>query len=178
MSGAIVTSPAPTTLNLREGRFARFEPIKWWKQSVLSEARVLVIGAGALGNEVIKNLALLGVGNIAVADMDRIEESNLSRSVLFRMSDEGQLKSDVAAKTAREIYPAIRAHALNGNVLADLGLGWFRWANIVVGALDNREARLFTNSACARVNRPWIDGGIDVLTGIVRRIRSAQNRVL
>jgi adenylyltransferase/sulfurtransferase len=163
-----VTSSTATTLNLKEGRFARFEPIKWWKQSVLSDARILVIGAGALGNEVIKNLALLGIGNIAVADMDRIEESNLSRSVLFRMSDEGELKANVAARTAKEIYPAIRTHALNGNVLADLGLGWFRWANVVIGALDNREARLFVNSACARVNRPWIDGGIDVLNGIVR----------
>jgi adenylyltransferase/sulfurtransferase len=47
-------------------------------------------------------------------------------------------------------------------------LGWIRWANVVIGALDNREARVFLNSACARVGRPWIDGGIDVLQGIVR----------
>jgi molybdopterin/thiamine biosynthesis adenylyltransferase len=164
----VVTATDATTLSLREGRFARFAPIKWWKQSILSEARILVIGAGALGNEVVKNLALLGIGNIAIADMDRIEESNLSRSVLFRMSDEGQLKAEVAAKIAREIYPDTRTNVLNGNVLADLGLGWFRWANVVIGALDNREARLFVNSACARVNRPWIDGGVDVLNGIVR----------
>jgi adenylyltransferase/sulfurtransferase len=58
--------------------------------------------------------------------------------------------------------------ALVGNVLSDVGLGWFRWADVVVGALDNREARVFVNAASARVGRPWIDGGIGVLDGIVR----------
>ncbi len=155
-------------LCLREGRFARFEAIPWWDQSRLARSRVLVVGAGALGNEVIKNLALLGVGSLAVADMDRIEESNLTRSVLFRASDEGQPKAVAAARAARELYPKTNAIPLVGNVLADLGLGWFRWAEAVVGALDNREARLFVNQACARTGRPWIDGGIEVLGGVVR----------
>jgi adenylyltransferase/sulfurtransferase len=52
--------------------------------------------------------------------------------------------------------------------MAELGLGYFRWADVVIGALDNREARVFVNSACARTGRPWIDGGIDVLHGVVR----------
>jgi len=111
------------SLDLSEGRFSRFQQIRWWKQSVLSEARILVVGAGALGNEVLKNLALLGVGNVAVIDMDRIEASNLSRSVLFRETNEGELKSTVAARVAKEIYPAMNVHALVGNVLADVGLG-------------------------------------------------------
>ncbi|MBN1673664.1 MAG: ThiF family adenylyltransferase [Kiritimatiellae bacterium] len=151
-----------------EGRFARFRAIEWWDQARLRRARVLVIGAGALGNEVIKNLALLGVGQLVIVDMDRIELSNLSRSVLFRESDAGGAKSECAARAAQSLYPAMRVSAIVGNVLADVGLGHFRWADVVVGALDNREARVFVNSACARVGRPWIDGGIDVLTGIVR----------
>jgi adenylyltransferase/sulfurtransferase len=57
---------------------------------------------------------------------------------------------------------------LVGNVLSDVGLGYFRWAHVVVGAVDNREARVFVNRACAQVGRPWIDGGIEVLSGIVR----------
>ena len=72
----------PTALTLTEGRFARLEAIEWWDQSLLRNARILVVGAGALGNEIIKNLALLGVGNVIIVDMDRIELSNLSRSVL------------------------------------------------------------------------------------------------
>ena len=130
--------------------------------------RVLVVGAGALGNEVLKNLALLGVGEVVVADLDTVELSNLSRSVLFRESDEGTSKAECAAKAMRQIYPDMKVRPLNCNVLAELGLGWFHWADVVVGALDNREARVFVNAACAQVGRPWFDGGIEVLQGIVR----------
>lgn len=158
------------TVNLseKEGRFARLEAIEWWDQARLARARVLVVGAGALGNEVIKNLALLGVGHLVIADMDRVELSNLSRSVLFRARDEGRFKAECAAEAARDLFPGIEAQAFVGNVLADLGLGYFRWADVVVGALDNREARVFVNAACAQLGRPWIDGGIEVLQGVVR----------
>lgn len=159
--------PEPAIV-LAEGRFERFQRIAWWDQKRLRAARVVVVGAGALGNEVIKNLSLLGVGHLAIVDMDRIEASNLSRSVLFRAADEGRLKAEAAAEAARQLYPEIDARPLVGNVLGDVGLGWFRWADVVVGALDNREARVFVNSVCAQVGRPWIDGGIEVLHGIVR----------
>lgn len=158
----------PPVLQLGEGRFARLEAIAWWDQARLSRSRILVVGAGALGNEVIKNLALLGVGTMVVADRDRVELSNLSRSVLFRESDEGEPKAECAVRAAREIYPQMKARAIVGNVLTDVGLGWFRWADAIIAALDNREARVFVNSACARVGRPWFDGGIEVLQGIVR----------
>jgi adenylyltransferase/sulfurtransferase len=158
----------PQKLVLEEGRFARLAAIEWWNQSMLTGARVLVAGAGALGNEVIKNLALLGVGSLAIVDMDRVEMSNLSRSVLFRAEDEGKPKSMCAAAAARNIYPDMRVHAFVGNLLADVGLGLFRWAHVVIAALDNREARVFVNSACARVGRPWFDAGIEALHGIVR----------
>src|SRR5262245_6219799 len=133
----------------REERFARFQSIEWWDQALMRQARVLVVGAGALGNEVIKNLSLLGVGNLVVIDLDRVERSNLTRSVLFRESDEGQPKAECVARAARQLYPEIRVEARVGNVPSDLGLGYFRWAQVVVGALDNREARVFVNSACA-----------------------------
>lgn len=159
---------APAPIQVTEGRFARLEAIEWWDQALLARTRVLVIGAGALGNEVIKNLALLGIGHVAIADMDRIELSNLSRSALFRESDEGKFKSECAARAASQIFDGMKATAIVGNILADLGLGWFRWADVVIGALDNREARVFVNAACARVGRPWIDGGIEVLHGVAR----------
>ena len=159
--------PAPP-IQAKEGRFARLEAIEWWQQAVLARARVLVVGAGALGNEVIKNLALLGAGHLAIVDMDRVELSNLSRSVLFREDDEGRPKAECAAEAAQQIFPGMSAKAFTGNALADLGLGHFRWADVVIGAVDNREARVFVNSACARVGRPWFDGGIEVLHGIVR----------
>ena len=163
--------PNKPPIVVNEGRFARFEAIEWWDQALLKNARILVVGAGAIGNEVIKNLALLGVGHIIIADMDKIEMSNLNRSILFRADDEGRPKADCAARSFKDIYPDARATALDGNILADVGLGYFRWAQVVVGALDNREARVFVNKACAQVNRPWIDGGIDVLHGVVRGFR-------
>ncbi len=144
------------------------EAIEWWKQDLLARSHVLVIGAGALGNEVVKNLAMLGVGHVVVVDMDLVETSNLSRSVLFREGDEGQPKAVCAAAAAREIYPGIEITPVVGNVLASVGLGYFRWADVVIGAVDNREARVFVNAACTRVGRPWFDGGIEVLHGVVR----------
>lgn len=151
-----------------EGRFSRLEAIEWWNREMVRDAHVLVIGAGALGNEVIKNLALLGIGHLVVVDMDRIEMSNLSRSVLFRESDCGANKADCAARSARSLHPDINVTAICGNVLSDVGFGFFRRAQVIVGALDNREARVFVNAACARVQRPWVDGGIEVLNGVVR----------
>lgn len=168
MDPHVAAQSSPDTIRLDDGRFARLDAIAWWDRTLVAGARVLVVGAGALGNEVVKNLALLGVGHLVVADMDRIEASNLCRSVLFRTADEGAYKSEVAARAAGELYPAIHAVGLVGNVLADVGLGCFRWADVVVGCLDNREARVFVNKACAQVGRPWYDGGIDVLNGVVR----------
>jgi molybdopterin/thiamine biosynthesis adenylyltransferase len=151
-----------------EDRFARFKLIAWWDQAKLARTKVLLIGAGALGNELLKNLALLGVGNVLVADLDTIEKSNLSRSVLYRPEHEGQPKALVAARAARELYPAIRTEAFRGNVCTQLGLGAFRWADVVIGGLDNREARLWTNRASLRVGRPWVDGAIEALAGVAR----------
>jgi adenylyltransferase/sulfurtransferase len=167
MSDPITISTAEASGEAQD-RFHRFRLIGWWDQAKLSAARVLVIGAGALGNEIVKNLALLGVGQILVADMDKVENSNLSRSVLFREKDNGRYKSVVAAEAARGIYPEITSHAFVGNVVYDLGLGVFRWADVVIGGLDNREARLAINRACWRVGRPWIDGAIEQIQGVAR----------
>jgi adenylyltransferase/sulfurtransferase len=153
---------------LEDGRFSRFGLIGWWDQERLSRARVVVIGAGAIGNELIKNLALLGVGNLFIADLDAIENSNLSRSVLYRAEDRGRFKAEVAAERAREIYPDLRAQRFVGNIVFDLGLGVFRWADVILGGLDNREARVAINSAAARVGKSWIDGAIERLEGVAR----------
>lgn len=159
---------AAETTAAAEDRFHRFGLIGWWDQKKLAAAKALVIGAGALGNEIVKNLALLGIGNILIADMDRIENSNLSRSILYRAADNGSYKSKVAAQSARDVYPGIRAHCFVGNVVYDLGLGVFRWADVIIAGLDNREARLAINRACWKVNRPWIDGAIEQIQGTAR----------
>ena len=151
-----------------DDRYSRFRLIAWWDQEKLRAARVLVVGAGALGNEVLKNLALLGVGSVLVIDMDTIEDSNLTRSVLFRSRDCGKPKAAVAATAAQDINPDMRIAPLQGNVITDVGLGLFRDADVVIGCLDNREARLWVNRNCWKVGTPWIDGGIQEINGVVK----------
>jgi adenylyltransferase/sulfurtransferase len=154
--------------DLEEDRFSRFRLISWWDQERLREANVLVIGAGALGNEILKNLALLGVRRMVVVDLDRIEYSNLSRSVLFRAEDVGTSKALRAAASVRDIAPDTMVHALDANVLSEVGLGLFSWADVILAGLDNREARLWINRCAWKVNRPWIDGAIEGLSGVAR----------
>jgi molybdopterin/thiamine biosynthesis adenylyltransferase len=151
-----------------QDRFARFRLISWWDQERLAAAKVLLIGAGALGNEILKNLALLGVGNVFLADRDRVEHSNLSRSILFRETDCGRPKALAAAERAAEIYPSIKVQPFVGNVVYDLGAGIYRWADVILGGLDNREARVAINQASARAGKVWIDGAIERLDGVAR----------
>lgn len=151
-----------------EDRYSRLRLIPWWDQDKLKHARVMVVGAGAIGNELIKNLSLLGVGTIFVVDMDEIEHSNLTRSVLFRREDVSHYKADVAAMRGMELNPDVCIHALCANVVTEVGLGLFRRMDVVLGGLDNREARLSMNQSCYKVNIPWIDGAIEALGGFAR----------
>ena len=149
-------------------RYHTFSYISWWKQEVVRNATVLVVGAGALGNEVLKNLALMGIGNLLVADFDTIEDSNLSRSVLFRAEDRGRRKVDAAVEGVKALNPDVKVKAWHGDINYELGLGVFRHVDAVVGCLDNREARLSLNRFSWAVQRPWVDGAIQELMGIVR----------
>ena len=154
--------------DFEEDQYSRFRLIPWWNQERLTNARIMVVGSGAIGNELIKNLALLGVGKILIYDMDSIENANLTRSVLYRRKDVGRYKAEVAAERAMEINPDVHAKAFVSNVIDDVGLGVFRRMDVVLGGLDNREARLHINQSCYKVNRPWIDGAIEALSGFAR----------
>jgi adenylyltransferase/sulfurtransferase len=164
-----------TALGDRDDRYHRQRLIGWWDQERVRSARVLVIGAGALGNEVLKSLALTGVGNILVFDIDRIERSNLSRAVLFREADEGRAKAEVAAERLHELNSEIRVEGRTDNVTTAAGLGLFAWADIVIGGVDNREARVFINAACAATGRPWVDGGTEGMSGVVRAFHPSRS---
>lgn len=153
---------------LLEDRYARLRLIPWWDQAKLNNATIMVVGAGAIGNEILKNLALLGIGKILIVDMDCIENSNLSRAVLYREADENKQKSTVAAARVMEINPRIKAIALQGSVISQVGKGFFRHVDLVLGGLDNREARLSINQKCWKTNTPWIDGAIEVFQGFAR----------
>jgi adenylyltransferase/sulfurtransferase len=153
-----------------EDRFSRLRLIPWWDQDKIRAAHVLVIGAGALGNEILKNLALLGFTQVVIVDLDYIETSNLSRSVLFRNADVGSSKAEAAARGYYDLLPeaASTIQPITANVMQHIGLGLFQWADLILGGLDNREARLWINRAAWKVNRPWIDGAIEGINGVAR----------
>jgi adenylyltransferase/sulfurtransferase len=149
-------------------KYSRLRLIPWWQQEKIARCRLLVIGAGALGNEILKNAALLGFTQVVVVDMDRIEESNLSRAVMFRAEDVGEFKAEVAARAYRSLAPEASIHPLVANVIHGCGLGLFAWSDVILAGLDNREARLWINRSAWKVNRPWIDGAIEGINGVAR----------
>lgn len=154
--------------NLKKDRLGTFEFISWWDREKVQKAKVMVIGAGALGNEVIKNLSLMGIGNLFIVDFDKVEAANLSRSVLFRETDNHRSKAEVAAARAKSVNPDIHVQYMNGDVTTQLGLGIIRRMDVIIGCLDNREARLAVNRFCYWVNKTWVDGAIQELLGLVR----------
>jgi molybdopterin/thiamine biosynthesis adenylyltransferase len=154
--------------DLHEDRYSRLRLIPWWDETRIRAARVLVVGAGALGNEILKNLALLGFQKVVVVDLDRIEESNLSRAVLFRDSDVGDTKAEVAARSYESLCPGAAVKPISADVIHQVGLGLFSWSDLIIAGLDNREARLWINRAAWKTNRPWVDGAIEGINGVVR----------
>ena len=103
--------------DFEEDRYSRLRLIPWWDQERLKNATIMVVGAGAIGNELIKNLALLGIGKILVFDMDAIENTNLTRSVLYRRKDVGRYKAEVAAERAMEMNRTSRQKLLSATSL-------------------------------------------------------------
>jgi len=144
--------------------YSRLEGTPFARERV-GAVTALVVGAGALGNEVIKNLALIGIGKIWVVDPDRLEASNLTRSILFCIGDiEGDLaaappKALLAAQRARQINPDVETHGWV-SAIADFGLGWLRRADVVFSCVDNEMARLELAWACSRVDVLLVDGGL------------------
>ena len=136
----------------------------------LRDAKVMVVGCGALGNEVLKNLALCGVGHIVCVDFDRVETGNLTRSVLFRQSDADgrRLKVDVVRDRLLDINPDMEIRTFDADIVHDVGLGVIRGMDVVVSCVDSRWARFVINRHCTRMDRPWVDGGIALAEGTVK----------
>ncbi|KAH7447696.1 hypothetical protein KP509_01G117400 [Ceratopteris richardii] len=137
-------------------------------QEKMADAKVLVVGAGALGCEFLKNLALMGVassskGKLIITDDDVIEKSNLSRQFLFRDWNIGQAKSTVAAAAATAINPNFNVHALQNRVSPETEMVFDDefWENIdiVINALDNVNARLYVDSRCVYFQKPLLESG-------------------
>jgi ubiquitin-like 1-activating enzyme E1 B len=108
----------------------------------MHKAKLLVVGAGGIGCELLKNLVLSGFLNIEVVDLDTIDVSNLNRQFLFRQEHVGMSKSEVAAEVVKGFNPDAEITAHHGNVKEPkFGLHFIGKFDLVLNALDNVDAR-------------------------------------
>lgn len=154
----------------------QYVPLESW--SALESAKILIIGAGGLGCEILKNLALTGFEHIHIIDMDTIDVSNLNRQFLFRASDVGRPKAEVASRFVTERIDdkllLITAHCCK---IQDMPLDFYRGFDAVVCGLDSVEARRWINATLVSFSYeedstiiPLIDGGTEGFRGQSRVI--------
>ncbi len=128
-------------------------------QRRLNEATALIAGAGALGNEVAKNLAMAGVTKMVIVDRDSVELSNTSRMVFFDSGDIGRPKAEVLKKTLEEKFPHLRINAHVSEVERIAAKEWLR-STVILSCLDNMVSRIYIAAAARRYSIPMVDGGI------------------
>ena len=137
----------------------------------IQAARVLLVGAGGIGCEILKNLVLSGFRQIEVIDLDTIDVSNLNRQFLFRSEHVGKPKSVVAAQAATAFNPDAQIVAHHGNIKDNkYGTTYFGKFDIVLNALDNVDARKHVNRLCLAAKVPLIDSGTTGFLGQVMPI--------
>lgn len=128
----------------------------------IKRTRVLVVGAGAGGNEVLKNLALMGFGHFTIIDYDPIESSNLSRATLFSKEDIGKPKAAVAADALQKLSlhesPSISAFNLK---IQDVGKQVFLENDIIISCVDTNDARAYISDWCVRLRKPFFEMGFE-----------------
>lgn len=141
-----------------------------FSHELVIQSKVMVVGCGALGNEVLKNLALMDVRNIVIVDFDMVEAANLSRSCLFSIvkGSVGRPKVEVAKEALDVLNPELDLIVINGDFCYDVGLSFLQEMDIVISCVDNRWTRFIINRYCQAVGIPWIDGGISSLEGSVK----------
>ncbi|KGL83246.1 Ubiquitin-like modifier-activating enzyme 1, partial [Tinamus guttatus] len=145
-------------------------------QERLGRQKYFVVGAGAIGCELLKNFAMMGLaagagGDITVTDTDTIARSNLHRQFLFRSTDISKPKAEVAAAAVRLMNPDIKVTAHQNQVgpATELiyGADFFKQLDGVASALDNLETRTYLESRCCRSLRPLVDSGTEGTQGNV-----------
>nr|GAT60818.1 ubiquitin-like modifier activating enzyme 2 [Mycena chlorophos] len=137
----------------------------------LADTKVLLVGAGGIGCELLKNVVLTGFGKITLLDLDTIDLSNLNRQFLFRKKDVKQSKALVAAQTAAPFNPNVQITPIHANIKEpQYDLDWYKQFDIVLNALDNLDARRHVNKMCIAANIPLVESGTAGYLGQVQPI--------
>ncbi|PIL27288.1 hypothetical protein GSI_10435 [Ganoderma sinense ZZ0214-1] len=131
----------------------------------LPQTKVLLVGAGGIGCELLKNIVLTGFGDITLLDLDTIDLSNLNRQFLFRKKDIKQSKALVAAKTASAFNPNVKITPIHANIKeSQFDVAWFRGFDLVLNALDNLDYHGDVDSIVAvpawLTDASWKGGGL------------------
>ncbi|EWM25223.1 sumo-activating enzyme subunit 2 [Nannochloropsis gaditana] len=137
------------------------------------EAKLLVVGAGGIGCELLKNLVLTGFEKIEVIDLDTIDVSNLNRQFLFRAEHVGQPKAVVAKEVVLSLNPraakTLVAHHANVKD-PQFNMEYFKQFTLVLNALDNIDARRHVNRMCLATGKAMIDAGTTGYVGQVNKV--------
>lgn len=129
-------------------------------QEKIKKAKVLVVGAGGLGCPVLQYLAAAGVGKIAIAEFDTVNETNLQRQVLYGSGDLGKLKSIIAANRIELLNNLIETEKINLRIDASNSLHVIKDFDIIVDATDNYEVRYIINDTCVILGKPMVHGAV------------------
>ncbi|MBM3274687.1 MAG: ThiF family adenylyltransferase, partial [Candidatus Sericytochromatia bacterium] len=158
-------------------RQASLEDVPGWDAGRLQDARVVVAGAGALGAEIARQLALSGVGRLLIADAVGVTSEDIGSSGMFRFEDLGMPRAYLVRSRLQALCPDLRAHALSESPLS-LGSGVVRNADLVVASDCVPRARLALDRWCRKTGRPWIDASSGVYHGQFRVLRATTGACL
>lgn len=136
-------------------------------QEKMKQAKVLVVGAGGLGCPVLQYLTAAGVGKIAIAEFDMVDESNLQRQVLYGSDDVGKLKSIIAKNRLEHLNSLLQFEIFNLRIDASNSLNILKKFDVIVDATDNLEARYIINDSCIILNKPMVHGSIYKYEGVI-----------
>jgi sulfur-carrier protein adenylyltransferase/sulfurtransferase len=136
-------------------------------QEKLKKAKVLVVGAGGLGCPVLQYLTVAGIGKIAIAEYDMVDETNLQRQILYGSTDVGKLKSIIAKNRLEHLNSLVDFEIFNLRIDASNSLNILKNFDVIVDASDNLETRYIINDSCVILDKPMVHGSIYKFEGVV-----------
>lgn len=139
-------------------------------QMRLKDAKIFIVGCGALGSMSAMQLAGAGIGNIGISDFDKIDESNLQRQFFFKSSEAGKSKAEVLHDRMTELNSSCNIEVFNSLVNKDMALKLFMGYDYILDATDNPASKHMIESVCEELDKPCCIGGVSGFRGQVMTV--------